>query len=102
MNKWTLPEKTDWMKEQMEHEPTRAYAESIYKLVKQHGYAKALEIGCIWGVSTLAILMAENGSWRLTSVDKVGVTHAPEEVEANDLNNRWQFIHSESKDFCCL
>lgn len=91
-----LPEKTKWMREQMEHEPTRAYAEDMYNLAQRFPFKKGLEIGCMWGVSTLALLLGGQGE--LTSVDKSDWTHAPEETEANGID-RWGFVNLDSKDF---
>jgi len=65
--KWKLPEKTDWIKKQNQHEPTRSYAEEIYKIVQKFPYEYALEIGSAWGVSALAILTAGDG--HLLSID---------------------------------
>lgn len=94
---WTLPQKTDWMIKQMEHEPTRSYAQEIHEVVSEHPYKNALEIGCAWGVSTLAILLAGDG--HLTSVDKDEYVKAPAEIEANQLGDRWRFKLMPSADF---
>jgi len=96
--KWTLPQKTDWMIEQMAHEPSRQYAEDIYRLAKKCKPKKALEVGCMWGLSTLAILLA-NPDTNLLSVDKSDYTHADEEVGVNDLKDRWRFLVMDSKDY---
>lgn len=92
-----LPMHTEWMKKQMEHEPTRRYAQEITEVVKEYGYKNAVEIGCAWGVSTLAILMAGDG--KLTSVDSNPKTEAPNEVEANGFQDRWRFVGMRSEDF---
>ena len=92
-----LPTTTDWMKEQMAHKPTYEYAQDIYNLAKKFGYQKALEIGCMWGVSTLALLTG--GTGELLSVDKSDYTHADEEVKTNGLGPRWRFICMDSKDY---
>lgn len=94
---WSLPQTSDWMTEQMAHEPTRSYAEEIYRLVQDHPYKKALEIGCMWGVSTLAILLAGKGT--LLSVDSSDGTHAGDEVWRNGLGPRWSFRLSRSDRF---
>jgi predicted O-methyltransferase YrrM len=104
MANWTLPQKTKWMASQMNHEPTRQYAEELSELValycdsypEQKEY-KMLEIGCAWGVSTLSILLA-NKKIHLTSVDK-NETKADQEVAANDLLDRWNFINCPSETF---
>lgn len=97
--KWTLPQKTDWMLKQMEHEPTRQYAQEIYETVKElkPDYKYALEIGAMWGVSALAILLAGNG--HLTSVDNNLNIKAPDEIEANGLKNRWACFYERSGEF---
>lgn len=94
---WELPVKTDWMREQMDHEGTRSYAEEIYFLVKKHSYRNALEIGAAWGVSALAILAAGKGE--LASVDPIPNVHAIEEVEVNGLRDRWAFHNMTSDRF---
>lgn len=93
-----LPIKTDWMQEQMDHEPSRSYAEDIYRLTKKFkpDYKEALEIGSAWGISSLAILGAGKG--RLSSVDP-DETHAYEEVRVNGYSGRWQGIKARSKGF---
>lgn len=87
------------MKIQMAHEATRSYAEQIYNIVKENqpSYKNALEIGAAWGVSTLAILQAGNG--KLMSVDIDPNVKALSEVEANNLQDRHEFVHSWAKDF---
>lgn len=96
---WTLPQKTDWMIEQMAHEPTRSYAQEIYEVVKKHkpDYKQACEIGNAWGVSTMAILMA--GEARLVSVDKNQPIRALEELRVNELLGRCDFKQFDSEDF---
>lgn len=107
MKRWIMPENTDWAIEQNKHEPTRSYGEEIFNVVKDIFYLNGtkgtedinvLEIGCAWGVSTLAILMA-NPKIRLTSVDSNPKTHANQEVEENHFRHRWNFIHANSEDF---
>lgn len=93
-----LPKQTKWMKEQMLHEPTRAYAEDIFNLAKRFPFKEGLEIGCMWGVSTLSLLLGSPES-HLTSVDKSDYTHAPEETEANGIIDRWGFVNLDSRDF---
>ncbi len=96
---YKLPTTTDYMKEQMEHEPTRAYAEEMYETVKRlkPDYKEALEIGAAWGVSALSILLAGEGN--LTSVDSDPGCHAPIEVEANNLKDRYKFFLKRSHEF---
>lgn len=91
------PVKTEWMTKQLNHPETKAYMQSIYNLAKRLNPGTALEIGCMWAVSTLAILLGSKAP--LTSVDKSEYTHAPEELEANNLLDRWRFINMDSKDF---
>lgn len=92
-----LPVKTDWMKEQMEHDATREYSESLYNIAKKFQPKTMLEIGCMWGVSALAFLTATEG--HLTSVDLSEWTHAPEELKANGLLDRWRFINASSEQY---
>ncbi len=89
MSKWTLPIATENMRENMDHEPTRQYAEDIHKtvLLLKPDYKRALEVGSAWGVSTLSILTAGTGT--LMSVDNNTLIKAPAEVEANMLKDRW-------------
>lgn len=93
-----LPIKTDWMEKQMNHEPTRAYAEQIHNVVKKLNPENSLEIGCAWGVSTLAILLG-NPDCTLESVDLNPKTRADQEVLCNGFEHRWTFINSDSKSF---
>lgn len=93
-----LPRKTEWMKEQMNHEPTRAYAEDMFNLAKKFPFKSGLEIGCMWGVSTLSLLLS-NTKATLRSVDKSDYTHAFEETEANGVANRWNFVNMNSLDY---
>lgn len=100
-SKFLLPEKTEWMRLQNLHEPTRSYGQEIYDIVAEFPYKNALEIGCTWGVSTLAILKAGKG--KLTSVDPIPITHedmhAPVEVQLNDLLSRWNYQEMRSDKF---
>jgi len=98
MNKWTLPIKTEWMKSQMEHESSRSYAEEIYNLVKEFPYKNALEIGAAWGLSTLAILLAQDKG-NLLSVDPDETIKTPEEIKQNGLEDRWTWVESRSNKF---
>lgn len=93
----SLPAKTEWMIEQMNHTPTREYSENISAIVKRFGYKNAIEIGCMWGVSTLSILL--NGDGMLRSVDSSNWTHAEEEVRVNNLAARWRFTYMDSLKF---
>lgn len=96
--KWSLPIKTDWMQKQMDHEPSRQYAEDIHNFVKclKPSYKKALEIGSAWGISTLAILGAGKGTLKSVDPDK---TRAYKEVELNRYSDRWEGVESRSKAF---
>lgn len=99
MTKWSLPVKTEWMIEQMAHEPTRSYAQEIDEVVKQQkpDYKQACEIGNAWGVSTMTILLAGEG--RLTSVDKNQPIRAMEELRVNGLLGRCDLKQFDSEDF---
>lgn len=97
-----LPEKTEWMVEQNNHTATLEYAQEINAVVAEQGYTRALEIGCIWGVSTLSILLAQdNGT--LLSVDPIPQTnpsmHALVEVRYNELQDRWSSFEGRSSKF---
>lgn len=94
--KWTLPIKSDWMKRNMVHEPTRQYAQEIYELVKLSNYKEALEIGSCWGVSALSILTAGEG--HLTAVDS-GKTHFLNETELNGFTERCTYHEMRSDNF---
>lgn len=96
--KWTLPQKTEWMESQMNHESSNAYAEDIFNLIKKYPYEEALEIGAAWGLSTLSILLAQEKG-KLISVDKDENVKAIKEVEVNGLGDRWQFINQSSDKF---
>lgn len=92
---WHIPIKTEWMKEQSDHEPSMRYAEDIYKVASRLKDFSALEIGAAWGFSTLAIL--EAGAKSLVSVDNNVMVMAPAEVDANGYSDRyeWQCTKSE-------
>jgi predicted O-methyltransferase YrrM len=96
-----LPENSDWFVEQNQHGPTLEYAQEIFEVVSKHPYQHALEIGCIWGVSTISILLA--GSGDLLSVDPIPQTnpsmHAMTEVRFNKLKNRWDYFTGRSHEF---
>lgn len=96
---WRMPPNTDWAIKQNSHPDTLEYGREIHETVKKFksDYIKALEIGCAWGVSTLAILMAGKGS--LTSVDVNFQNHAHDEVEVNNFRTRWSFHNDDSKEF---
>lgn len=98
--KWKMPEKTEWARLQNKHEPTRSYGEEIYELARKFTKNKkveALEIGCAWGVSALALLMG--GVNHLTSVDVDPLNKATQEVEANGYRKQWKFIMMKSEQF---
>ena len=96
-----LPEKSDWFEEQNLHAPTLEYAQEINGVVKDTKYENALEIGCIWGVSTITILLSGKGS--LLSVDPIPQTnpsmHAYTEVRFNELQHRWDYFTGRSHVF---
>lgn len=98
---YKLPEKSDWFKEQNQHAPTLEYAQEIHAVVSDTRYKKALEIGCIWGVSTVTILLAGKGT--LLSVDPIPQTnpsmHAYTEVRFNELQDRWSSFEGRSNKF---
>lgn len=94
---YKLPEKTDWMREQNLHEPTRSYAEEIKDIANQRPHNLALEIGSAWGVSALAILGATDA--HLTAVDPDGTNHAIIEIPANGLEDRFEFHLKRSEEF---
>lgn len=97
---WSLPIKTEWMREQSEHKPSMEYAKNIYRVARQfektHPNFTAIEVGAAWGFSTLAIL--EAGAKHLTSVDNNINIMAPGEVKANGYEDRytWQGTRSET------
>lgn len=92
---WSIPIKTDWMREQSSHEPSMQYARDIFEVcLKLHRGFTALEIGMAWGFSTLAILEAGAGS--LLSVDPNVLAKGHEEAEANGYDNHaWTCCKSE-------
>lgn len=98
---YKLPEKSDWFKEQNQHVPTLEYAQEIHSVVSGTRYKKALEIGCIWGVSTVTILLSGGGT--LVSVDPIPQTnptmHAYTEVRFNELQDRWSSFEGRSEKF---
>lgn len=107
---WKLPEITDWAKTQNKHEPTRSYGEEIFRVVRElvanhraffytepNNKFRALEVGSAWGVSTMAILMA--GADSLRSVDSDPTVKAINEVAANNLNDKWEFLNMKSTDY---
>lgn len=97
-----LPEKTDWFKEQNQHKPTLEYAQEIYGVVEEHGFNRALEIGCIWAVSTISILSTQDNG-HLLSVDPIPQTnpsmHAMVEVRHNEFTKRWDYFTGKSEEF---
>ncbi len=95
--KWLLPEKSDWMREQNKHEPTRSYGQEIFEIVQERPHFSALEIGSAWGVSALAILMGTEA--QLTAVDPDETNHAIIEVPLNGYDARWHFRLMRSDQF---
>lgn len=103
---WIMPTGTQWAKAQNAHEPTRSYGQEIYEAVKDYiehsplNYQSinVLEIGAAWGVSSLAILMADNRI-NLVSVDKDETVKAPAEVQAAGYSDRFHFKLMESSKF---
>lgn len=96
--KWQLPEKTDYMREQNLHEPTRSYGQEIFEVASQREHSNMLEIGSAWGVSALALLMAAPKA-HLTAVDPDLTNHAISEIPANGLDNRFTFHLQRSDEF---
>lgn len=98
---WKLPLKTDYITKEMEHEPTREYSEEIFKFVSGIKYNQAMEVGCIWAISTLSILYAGEGT--LKSVDPIPQTnermHAWAEVRLHGLEPRWSSYYGRSEKF---
>jgi len=82
---WSIPIKTDWMKEQSSHEPSMEYAKDIHRVASTLKNFTALEIGMAWGFSTLALL--EAGAKNLLSVDPNALARGKEESEANGYTN---------------
>lgn len=95
---WRLPETTDWATQQNKHEPTRSYGEEVFEVVSELKPKACLEIGCAWGVSTLATLMG-SPECSLISVDSDPTNKAISEVEANGLDDRWIFGNMKSEEF---
>lgn len=94
-----VPLTTKAMQREMEHQPTRIYAEEISEVVSSLGpVATALEIGAAWGVSTIAIASKENVAW-LTSVDSNPCPSAANEIEENGLDSKWEFRLQRSEAF---
>lgn len=94
---WTMPIKTQWMKEQSSHKPSMDYAEDIHKVASRLKNFIALEVGAAWGFSTLAIL--EAGAKHLTSVDNNQLIMAPSEAEANGYKNKYSWSCTRSETF---
>jgi len=94
---YKVPVHTDYMKEQMDHEPTRSYAEEIYNIVKDFPFDNALEIGAAWGVSALAILDAQDKG-TLLSVDKDVTAFGKREVQAVGKWDHRYALTNESSD----
>lgn len=91
---WSLPIKTDWMKEQSSHKPSMEYAKDIYEVASRLKDFRALEIGGAWGFSTLALL--EAGAKSLETVDPNTQIKAPAEAKANGYDNYiWNCVRSE-------
>lgn len=91
---WSIPIKTQWMKEQSSHKPSMEYAKDIHRVASKLKDFHALEIGGAWGFSTLALL--EAGAKSLLTVDPNVLIEAPREAEANGYKNHsWTCVRSE-------
>jgi len=91
---WTLPVKTEHMKNEAKYKVNVDYAENIYKVASRLKDFTALEIGAAWGFSALAILGA--GAKFLVSVDNNELAKAKSETEANGYtNHEWNKVRSE-------
>lgn len=98
---WQIPSTSDWMNKQNAHEASRAYGQELFELAgKFQTGANVLEIGCMWGISTLSML-AGNPTMHLTSVDKEfgPRNHTPEEIKLAGYEKRWTKVHMSSEDF---
>lgn len=91
---WTIPIKTEWMKDQSNHAPSMSYAQNIHKVASTMKNFDALEIGGAWGFSTLAIL--EAGAKTLVTVDPNVLIEAVNESKANGYTNHsWTCVRSD-------
>lgn len=93
-----MPGNTPWARGCNRDTGVRAYGEQLNAIAKRYPYEAALEIGCAWAVSTMAILTAQDHGV-LTSVDIDPDVQATEEVKANDYESRWTFVLADSKAF---
>jgi predicted O-methyltransferase YrrM len=93
-----MPEVTEWSRRCNANPGALVYGQQLHEIVRRHPYTRALEIGAAWGVSTMAILTAQDHG-RLTSVDIDPDVKATGEVAANGLEERWQLIVQDSRDF---
>ena len=91
---WTIPVKTEHMKNQENHVPSMRYAEDIYAVASTLKDIHALEIGGAWGFSTLAIL--EAGAISLETVDPNTMAECHNEAEASGYTNHtWNVVRSD-------
>jgi predicted O-methyltransferase YrrM len=91
-----MPGATEWAAGCNRNSGVRAYGGQLDAIVRQFPYENALEVGCAWAVSTMAILNAQdNGT--LTSVDIDPNVRARDEVMANGFDSRWNFILADSE-----
>lgn len=94
---WKIPVKTEWMKEQSHHLPSMEYAKDIYSVASRMNNFSALEIGCAWGFSTLALL--EAGAKNLMSVDPNLNAHGEREAIANGYGDKYAWSRTRSHEF---
>jgi predicted O-methyltransferase YrrM len=93
-----MPEATDWSRRCNANPGALAYGRQLHEIVRSHPYTRALEIGAAWGVSTMAILTAQDEG-HLTSVDVDPDVKASGEVSANGLADRWRLVVQDSRLF---
>lgn len=87
---------TPYLEKQLQHKHTRELYEKVFSVAKASNYKKAMEIGCAWAITTLAILRA--GTGHLMTIDKAVYENTIKEVKAFGLNYRWQYVIEASED----